>query len=87
MIRLLFYAILIYLAYRFLKPWIASLINSSNNDPQDSSSPAEAELIRDPQCGTYFLRQRGVEARIGGSSVYFCSNECRDKYLLKHRES
>ena len=74
MIRLLFYGILIYLAYRLLKPWIASLISSSTNDPHGSSSPEEAELIRDPQCGTYFLRQRGVEARIGGQSVYFCSD-------------
>jgi hypothetical protein len=87
MIRLLFYGILIYLAYRLLKPWIVSIIGPSTVDPHGSSSPEEAELIRDPQCGTYFLRQRGVEARVGGRSVYYCSGECRDKYLLSHRET
>lgn len=87
MIRLLFYGILIYFAYRLLKPWIASLGGSSTDAPHGRSSSEEADLIRDPQCGTYFLKQRGVEARIGGRIVYFCSDECREKYLLSHRGS
>jgi hypothetical protein len=87
MIRILGYGILLYLAYRILKPWIMSLIGSSTDDPHDRASAEEAELIRDPQCGTYFLKQRGVQARIGGRSVYFCSGECREKYLLSHRET
>lgn len=87
MIRLLFYGILIYLAYRLLKPWLASLTGSGADHPQGRSSSEEADLIRDPQCGTYFLKQRGVEARIGGESVYFCSDDCRQKYLMSHRQS
>ena len=42
------------------------------------------ELIRDPQCGTYFLRQQGVQARIDGQQLYFCSERCRDEYLREH---
>lgn len=87
MLRLVLYAILIYLAYRILRPWVISLIGSSKEDHHASSSLEEAELIRDPQCGTYFLRQRGVEAKIGGRSVYFCSEDCRDKYLVSHKEA
>jgi len=87
MIRLVFYGILIYLAYRLLKRWIASLGGSSTSNPPQRPSAEEADLIRDPQCGTYFLKQRGVEARIGGRTVYFCSEQCREKYLLSHRES
>lgn len=87
MIRLLFYGILIYLAYRLLKPWIASLSSSDPAYPENHPSSKEADLIRDPQCGTYFLKQRGVEARIGGKTITFCSGACREKYLLSHRES
>lgn len=87
MIRLIFYGILIYLAYRILKPWVSSLMGASREDLHGHSSLKEAELIRDPHCGTYFLRQRGVEAKIGGRSLYFCSEECRDKYLVSHRET
>ena len=87
MIRLILYGILFYVGYRILKPWVASLLQSSKEDPHGQSSSQEAELIRDPQCGTYFLTHRGVEARIGGRTVYFCSRECRDKYLVSHRET
>lgn len=85
MIRLLLYGILIYLAYRILKPWISSLVGAARTDVHGSPDGAEAELIRDPQCGTYFMRQRGVEANIGGKRLYFCSHECRDKYLVDHK--
>jgi hypothetical protein len=85
MIRFVLYGILIYVGYRILKPWVASLIKSSEDNPASSSE--DTELIRDPHCGTYFLRQRGVEARIGGRKVYFCSEECRDKYMLTHGET
>ena len=87
MIRLIFYGIVIYLGYRILKPWVTSLIQSTADNPHDQPPSEDAELIRDPQCGTYFLTQRGVEARIGGRSVYFCSKECRDKYLVSHGET
>jgi YHS domain-containing protein len=85
MIRLILYGILIYIGYRILKPWVASFMKSSEDDLVTSSE--DTELIRDPHCGTYFLRQRGVEARIGGKKIYFCSEECRDKYLVAHRET
>jgi YHS domain-containing protein len=87
MIRLILYGILFYVGYRILKPWVTSLMGSGCDEPRGGSSSQEAELIRDPQCGTYFLTQRGVAARVGGRSVYFCSKECRDKYLMSHKES
>lgn len=85
MIRFILYGILIYVGYRILKPWVASLVKSSEDNSVASSE--DTELIPDPHCGTYFLRQRGVEAKIGGRKVYFCSEECRDKYMLSHGEN
>jgi len=82
MIRFILYGVLIYLGYRILKPLVASFMKSAEDNPPASSG--DTELIRDPHCETYFLRQRGVEARIGGRKVYFCSEECRDKYMLTH---
>lgn len=86
MIRLIFYGILIYFAYRILKPWVTSLLRSDRQDVRDRVASQETELVRDPQCGTYFLPQSGVEARIGGRRVYFCCKECRDRYLVTHGE-
>jgi hypothetical protein len=82
MIRLIFYGFLIYFGYRIMKPWLTSLLRSAGDNPDDKPSSQEAELVRDPQCGTYFLPQSGVEVRIGGRTVHFCCKECRDKYLV-----
>ena len=82
MIRFLVFLILGYLAYRLTKGWLRSLI--PRDQEPEGGVPQEADLIQDPQCGTYFLRQRGVPARINGESVYFCSEACRDRYLQKH---
>jgi hypothetical protein len=86
MIRLLLYGFIIYVVYRFLKSWAKSLTGPDGNIDGITKSD-NTELIRDPQCGTYFLRQQGVEARVDGQKLFFCSEQCRDAYLREHRLS
>lgn len=81
--RFLIFALIIYLAYRVLKSRLGSF--QQGGEDQDETSLQNTELIQDPQCGTYFLRQRGIGARIKGREVYFCSENCRDDYLKEHR--
>jgi YHS domain-containing protein len=38
-------------------------------------------LHKDPVCGTYVSSDSGLAQVIGGRTVYFCSVECRDKYV------
>ena len=86
MIRLLIFALLLYFGYRVVKSLGSSLLGSKSLEDRGNTAPAETDLIQDPQCGTYFLRQRGVQARIGGETIAFCSPACRDAYL-KRREA
>jgi hypothetical protein len=83
MMRLIIYIFLGYLIYRVCKSWFRS-VESRNDRDEDATSLKEAELVRDPECGTYFLKQRGVSTQIGGQTLLFCSKACRDKYLAKH---
>ncbi|MCU0572090.1 MAG: hypothetical protein MUC41_03750 [Syntrophobacteraceae bacterium] len=83
MIRLLIYGFLIYLVVRIVKSLGRSL-TGPDEDVGDVPRSENTELIRDPQCGTYFLRQQGVQARIGGQRLHFCSERCRDEYLRDH---
>lgn len=86
MIRILIFAALIYLCYRLLKGPIWSLLKDKLKPAdEEDSSPADAELIKDPQCGAYFMKQKGVEARVEGKTLHFCSRECRDKFLQSGR--
>jgi len=83
MIRIILYSLFAYLVFRIARSWLRSLAGPG---PQDSgeTSQQEAELIQDPHCGTYFLKQRGIPAQIGGQTLYFCSKTCRDMYLKAH---
>ncbi len=85
MIRILIYGLVIYAIYRFLKSKGLSFATQKEQSFHDSTSVKEAELIQDPQCGAYFLKQNGVKARVQGRTLYFCSEICRDEYLKTHQ--
>ena len=42
---------------------------------------AGGELKKDPVCGTYVSTSLGVTRKVHGEQVYFCSPECRDKFV------
>jgi YHS domain-containing protein len=39
------------------------------------------ELKKDPVCGTYVSPATGVSRSVQGHVIYFCSKECRDKFV------
>ncbi len=41
------------------------------------------ELKRDPVCGTYVSADASVQRTVGGQTVYFCSEACREKYYAE----
>lgn len=43
--------------------------------------PLSGELKRDPSCGTYIAAATSLKEKVGGQTFYFCSKECRDKYV------
>jgi YHS domain-containing protein len=42
--------------------------------------PLTGELKKDPVCGTYIAAATSIKEKVGGQTVHFCSQECRDKY-------
>lgn len=42
---------------------------------------AGGELKKDPVCGTYVSTSLGLTRKLKGETVYFCSKECRDKFV------
>ncbi len=53
--------------------------------PKSREVHAGGTLHKDPICGTYVSSDSGVVQTIKGQAVYFCSPECRDKYLAGAR--
>ncbi len=47
---------------------------------QSPPVPLGGELKKDPVCGTYVSAATALQEKIKGETVYFCSNECRQKF-------
>jgi YHS domain-containing protein len=43
------------------------------------SSPA-VKLVRDPVCGTHVTPRANLSITAKGTTYYFCSEQCRDKF-------
>lgn len=80
MVRMFIYILLIYFGYLILKSLTKHLLRGGRQSTEYSSNQS-TELIKDPQCGAYFMRQRGVAVQIEGKTIIFCSKSCRDAYV------
>jgi YHS domain-containing protein len=38
------------------------------------------KLVRDPNCGTFVSPSRSPAIRLGGQTLYFCSDKCRREW-------
>ena len=49
--------------------------------------PVLDELVKDPVCGVYCPKKEAVAIKVNGKIYYFCSIECRDKFLKELNNS
>ena len=40
-------------------------------------------MIKDPYCEAYFPKRNAVHLNLNANDLYFCSKECRDKYIAR----
>ena len=43
-------------------------------------------MIKDPYCEAYFPKRNAVHLNLNATDLYFCSKECRDKYIARQRQ-
>lgn len=84
MIRLAIFVFLVIVVYKLLAGLIKGVSVSNRQEvPADKST---AELVQDPQCGAYILPAQGVDARVAGNTYHFCSESCREQFLLEQSD-
>ena len=77
MIRLLVWALLIYIGFRIIK----SLAAPKEKRPDVAADRSAAEVThRDPVCGVYVSEADAVVGRLDGQRHYFCSMNCLEKF-------
>ena len=84
MIRLAIFVFLVIVVYKLLSGLIKGVSLSSRQEVP--AGKTTAELIQDPQCGAYILPAQGVDARVAGNTYHFCSESCREQFLLEHSD-
>ena len=73
--------------FLILRSILRSIFAPPRNAPRPTAPPQEptvvagGDLKKDPVCGTYISTSLAVTRKVKGEVVYFCSNECRDKFV------
>lgn len=83
MARLFVVALLVWMAYFVAKSVWKSFSSHARPGEQAQGPASDAELIRDPQCGAYFMKTKGIKGIVEGRVMHFCSEQCYVKYLKR----
>ncbi|MBN1196216.1 MAG: YHS domain-containing protein [Candidatus Aminicenantes bacterium] len=82
-LRLLFFALAIYLVWRLIFPRSGRRREWGKRGRAGKPHPEEMKM--DPVCGTWVPITQAEQTEINGETLYFCSKACRDRYLEKKK--
>ena len=87
MIRLLIFGALVYLLYRALKSWIFKDLKAGRTEAGSADrQQIDDIMVKDPFYNTYFPKRNALRVEHKGETLYFCSQECKQKYLTTDSE-
>jgi uncharacterized protein len=78
LVRLLLWLIVGFLVYTVFQAVKQALLKPPG--PPAENTPRGEEMVKDPECGIYVPCNDAIKAHSKGSTHYFCSTDCRDKY-------
>jgi YHS domain-containing protein len=85
-IRFLLPLLILFLVRSIFSGIFASLRSRSSSPARSHQPPPTVstggELKKDPVCGTYVAAGGSLTRTVNGQLVYFCSQQCRDKYRV-----
>ncbi len=86
MIRFVVMAVLFYLAWRLLNGIIGKTAAQDSGKDAAEDPPVQDVLVEDPVCHTLVPRHQAIRLRQDGTTYYFCSEACCDKFTDKQKE-
>lgn len=86
-LRIILLAVLLYIGYRLI---IANFRKTKSSDDESSRKKSDGSitdvLVEDPTCHKLVPREQAIKTEIDGTTYYFCSRECCDKFTADHKE-
>jgi YHS domain-containing protein len=80
-VRLIIIFLFFYLVFRVIRYVMGQGAILPGPGPGGPLGEIDNIMIQDPYCHIYFQKKEGVHLRHKGKDLYFCSVECRNKYL------
>jgi YHS domain-containing protein len=83
-LRFLFWVLIVSWSVSLLRRLLGSVMTPPNRRDEPLDVPANTvarKLVRDPVCGMHIVENLALMERNGGQNVFFCSEECRSKFL------
>jgi YHS domain-containing protein len=80
--RFLLYVLLAYVFYLFLRLLFFPRRLSRRDQPRPKLSRI---MVKDEICNTYLPKEEAIVEKTGGEDHYFCSEECRRKFLEQQK--
>jgi len=83
--RIILLALLFYLVFLLVR-FFQSLGRGSRQKNPGASSTARKMMVKDEVCNTYIQEDEALKEVHNGQVHYFCSEECRKKFLSSKRD-
>ena len=84
--KLLVLLVVGYVCYRAIKNWIMAGGTTPETVTSDSVGEIDDVMIQDPVCGVYVPKGSSIRLQNRGEELFFCSQECKEKFLHTHKE-
>lgn len=80
-VKVMLLVVVVFIGYKIYKMIQRASVSSVDKFPEGPPPARGEELVQDPLCKTYVPKSQAIVSDIHGHREYFCSLECRDKYL------
>ncbi len=78
LLRFILYALLAYIVFKFIRLYQRL---SQKNTPPRQAKQRSGLMVKDEICNTYLPREDAIKEIREGKDFFFCSKECRQKFL------
>ena len=77
-LRFILFALIAYIIYKTIRVYHAL---TQKSHPSPKSEQTSGLMVKDNVCNTYLPKEDAIKEIIDGKEFFFCSQECRQKYL------
>jgi YHS domain-containing protein len=85
LLRILIFISALWFVRRLLTLMIGGISSPSRSRTENRPAAPGSDTVRDPVCGMYMDPRLALRVDNGKGSFYFCSDECKNKYLSHAR--